>query len=129
VNCSNREPVFQPSFASLSNIFGRKPIILTSILFFFVGAVVAAVAKDFTYLLVGRSIQGIGGGGIIALTEIIVTDIVPLRLRGQYFGILSAMWSVGSVVGPILGGGFSENVSWVFLPISHISLWTVTDVT
>lgn len=114
-NSSDRKKhlVFQPSFASLSNIFGRKPLILISILFFFVGAVVGAVAKNFTYMLVGRSIQGVGGGGIIALTEIIVTDIVPLRLRGQYFGILSAMWSVGSVVGPILGGGFSENVTWV----------------
>jgi MFS family permease len=66
-------------------------------------------------MLVGRSLQGVGGGGIIALSEIVVTDIVPLRLRGQYFGILSAMWSVGSVTGPILGGGFSENVTWVCL--------------
>jgi MFS family permease len=113
ISLTENGTVFQPSFASLSNIFGRKPIVLTSIVFFFVGAVVAAVAKNFTYMLVGRSIQGVGGGGIIALTEIIVTDIVPLRLRGQYFGILSAMWSVGSVAGPILGGGFSENVSWV----------------
>ena len=86
---------------------------LTAILLFFVGTVVAAVAKNFTYLLVGRSFQGIGGGGIIALTEVIVTDLVPLRLRGQYFGIMSAMWSVGSVTGPILGGGFSQNVTWV----------------
>ena len=64
-------------------------------------------------MLIGRSIQGIGGGGIIALTEIVVTDLVPLRLRGQYFGIISGMWSLGSVAGPILGGGFSQNVSWV----------------
>lgn len=77
------------------------------------GTVVAAVAKNFTYLLVGRSIQGVGGGGLIALSEVIVTDLVPLRLRGQYFGILSAMWSVGSVTGPILGGGFAQDVSWV----------------
>lgn len=108
-----KPPVFQPSFASFSNIFGRKPLVLTSILFFFVGAVIAGVAKNFTYMLVGRSLQGIGGGGIIALTEIIVTDIIPLRLRGNYFGILSAMWSIGSVTGPILGGGFAENVTWV----------------
>ncbi|OJJ46149.1 hypothetical protein ASPZODRAFT_66930 [Penicilliopsis zonata CBS 506.65] len=104
--------VFQPSFASLSNIFGRRPLILIAVAFFFVGAVVCAVAKNFTYMLVGRSIQGLGGGGIIALTEIIVTDIVPLRLRGQYFGLLSAMWSLGSVTGPILGGVFAEDVTW-----------------
>lgn len=105
--------VFQPSFASLSNIFGRRPAVLTAILFFCVGTIVSAVANDFGQMLVGRSIQGIGGGGIIALTEVIITDLVPLRYRGQYFGIFSAMWSIGSVTGPILGGGFAEKVTWV----------------
>ncbi|KAJ5708544.1 hypothetical protein N7488_008345 [Penicillium malachiteum] len=104
--------VFQPSFASLSNIFGRRPMVLVAILFFCVGAIVCAVAKNFTYMLVGRSIQGVGGGGVIALSEIIITDLVPLRHRGKYFGIMSAMWSLGSVTGPILGGGFAENVTW-----------------
>ncbi|KAJ5641382.1 hypothetical protein N7490_005382 [Penicillium lividum] len=104
--------VFQPSFASFSNMFGRRAMILVAILFFCVGAIVAAVAKNFTYMLVGRSIQGVGGGGIIALSEIVITDIVPLRHRGKYFGIMSAMWSLGSVTGPILGGGFAEKVTW-----------------
>ncbi|PLN86151.1 major facilitator superfamily domain-containing protein [Aspergillus taichungensis] len=104
--------VFQPNFASFSNIFGRRPLVLTALVFFFVGTVVAAVADNFTYMLVGRSIQGVGGGGLISLSEVIVTDIVPLRLRGQYFGILASMWSVGSVTGPILGGGFSQSVTW-----------------
>ncbi|KAL4799563.1 major facilitator superfamily domain-containing protein [Aspergillus venezuelensis] len=104
--------VFQPNFASLSSIFGRRPLVLIAVTLFFVGTVVCAVAKNFTYMLVGRSIQGVGGGGVLALTEVIVTDLVPLRLRGQYFGILSAMWSVGSVTGPILGGGFAQDVTW-----------------
>ncbi|KAF9887265.1 hypothetical protein FE257_010393 [Aspergillus nanangensis] len=104
--------VFQPNFAALSNIFGRRPMVVIAVTFFFVGTVVAAVAKNFTYMLVGRSIQGVGGGGIMALTEVIVTDIIPLRLRGQYFGIVSGMWSIGSVTGPILGGGFAQSVTW-----------------
>lgn len=84
-----------------------------SIVLFFVGCLVSGLAHNFTAMLVGRSIQGVGGGGILALTEIIVTDIVPLRLRGQYLGILNGMWTIGSVTGPVLGGGFSESVSWV----------------
>jgi MFS family permease len=88
-------------------------MVLVAILFFCVGAIIAAVGDNFTYMLVGRTVQGVGGGGIIALSEIIVTDLIPLRYRGQYFGILSAMWSLGSVTGPILGGGFAENVTWV----------------
>lgn len=90
-------------------------MVLVAILFFCIGAIIAAVGNNFTYMLVGRTIQGVGGGGIIALSEIIVTDLIPLRYRGQYFGILSAMWSLGSVTGPILGGGFAENVTWVRL--------------
>ncbi|KAL2829452.1 major facilitator superfamily domain-containing protein [Aspergillus cavernicola] len=104
--------VFQPSFATLSGIFGRRPLVLVGLTLFFVGTVVCSVAKNFTYMLAGRSIQGIGGGGLMALSEVIVTDLVPLRQRGQYFGILSAMWSIGSVSGPILGGGFSQDVTW-----------------
>jgi MFS family permease len=88
-------------------------MILTALAFFLPGSILAAVSKNFTHMLVGRSIQGVGGGGVIALTEIVVTDLVPLRLRGKYFGLIASMWSLGSVLGPILGGGFSENVSWV----------------
>lgn len=78
-----------------------------------IGAIVAGVANDFATLLVGRSLQGIGGGALIVLTEIVVTDLVPLRMRGNWFGIISAMWSIGSVTGPIIGGAFAQNVTWV----------------
>ena len=105
--------IFQPSFASFSHIFGRKPLVITGLVFFLLGAIVAALSNNFGMLLVGRSFQGIGGGGLIALTEILVTDLVPLRLRGQWFGIISGMWSIGSVTGPIIGGAFAQSVSWV----------------
>ncbi|KAL4930378.1 major facilitator superfamily domain-containing protein [Aspergillus undulatus] len=104
--------VFQPTTATLSDIFGRRPIILISLAFFFVGALVAGIATNFTQILVGRCIQGVGGGGIAVLSEVVVTDLVPLRLRGNYYGVLGAMYSLGSVLGPILGGGFAEDVSW-----------------
>ncbi|KAI9883386.1 MAG: hypothetical protein M1823_004854 [Watsoniomyces obsoletus] len=104
--------VLQPSFASFSHIFGRKPMTLVALAFFTLGAILAGVANGFTLMLVGRSIQGIGGGGLIALTEIIVTDLVPLRERGKWFGLISSCWAVGSVTGPLLGGGFAQDVSW-----------------
>lgn len=104
--------VFQPPIGAFSHIFGRKPMIYISLAFFLAGAIIAAVADNFTVVLVGRSIQGIGGGGIISLTEIVVTDLVPLRERGKWFSMLSAMWSLGTVVGPLLGGGFAQNVTW-----------------
>ncbi|KAL4758368.1 major facilitator superfamily domain-containing protein [Aspergillus foveolatus] len=122
--------VFQPTTATLSDIFGRRPIILISLLFFFIGSLVAGIANDFTQILVGRCLQGVGGGGIAVLSEVVVTDLVPLRLRGNYYGILSAMYSLGSVLGPILGGGFSENYTWrwifyINLPFIGISAFLV----
>jgi MFS family permease len=88
---------------------------LTALMFFLVGAIVAGISTNFLCMFIGRSLQGVGGGGVVALSEIIVTDLVPLRLRGQYFGIIGSMLSVGAVTGPLLGGGFSEKVSWVSL--------------
>ncbi|KAF9895181.1 hypothetical protein FE257_000083 [Aspergillus nanangensis] len=104
--------VFQPGTATLSNIFGRRLLIMISLVFFLAGAVVASLAHNFTVMLAGRCIQGIGGGGLAMLAEIVVTDLVPLRLRGNYYGILSAMYAMGSVLGPIVGGGFAQSVTW-----------------
>ena len=114
-------PVFQPFTATLSDLFGRRPIILASIGFFLAGSLGAGLAQSFTTILMGRCLQGVGGGGIAVLAEVVVTDLVPLRRRGNYYGVLSAMYSLGSVLGPILGGGFSENVTWVSLPIPRPS--------
>lgn len=71
--------------------------------FFLLGTLVCATAGNFTFLLVGRSIQGIGSGGIVSLTDIVITDLVPLRLRGNYVGIISSQWAIGSVMGPVIG--------------------------
>ncbi|KAF4624384.1 hypothetical protein G7Y89_g13784 [Cudoniella acicularis] len=104
--------VFQPVIAGLSHVFGRKQLLLVTALFFAVGSILAAVATNFTMMLIGRSIQGIGGGGILTLGEILVTDLVPLAARGAWFGYLGSMWAVGSVTGPMMGGAFAQNVSW-----------------
>ncbi|USP77217.1 hypothetical protein yc1106_04491 [Curvularia clavata] len=104
--------VFQPVLGSFSHIFGRKSMIYVSLGFFLAGSIIPAVADNFTVILVGRSIQGVGGGGIICLTEMVVVDTVPLRERGKWISFFGAMWSIGTVAGPLLGGGFSQNVSW-----------------
>ncbi|KAK1968005.1 major facilitator superfamily transporter [Colletotrichum sublineola] len=104
--------VLQPTVAGLSGIFGRKHLVFASALLFAVGSVVGALANSFTVVIVGRTIQGVGGGGIIALIEVIITDLVPLAVRGQWFSLLSAVWSVGTVTGPLIGAGFAQDVSW-----------------
>jgi len=105
--------VFQLPIVALSHIFGRMPLTLFSVITFFAGILIAGLAKNFRVMLVGRTIQGIGGGGIFSLTDVIVTDLVPLRQRGAYLGLISAVWALGSVVGPVIGGAFAQNVTWV----------------
>ncbi|OAL07683.1 MFS general substrate transporter [Phaeosphaeriaceae sp. SRC1lsM3a] len=111
--------IFQPVLGSFSHIFGRKSLIYISLVFFLAGSIIPAVANNFTTILVGRSIQGIGGGGIIALTEMVVVDTVPLRERGKWFSFFGMMWSFGTVAGPLIGGAFAQKVSWRWLNQRH----------
>ncbi|KAM0798083.1 major facilitator superfamily domain-containing protein [Usnea florida] len=104
--------VFQPTIASFSNAFGRRWVTTGSVIIFLIGLLVSGTAQNFTLLLAGRAVQGIGGGGIIVLTQLIICDLIPLRLRGQFFGIISGMYAIGSVSGPLVGGAFSEKVTW-----------------
>jgi MFS family permease len=80
---------------------------------FLAGIVISGVSGSFTTLIFGRVIQGIGGGGIILMNDILITDLVPLRLRGAYFGIIAGIWALGSISGPLIGGALAFKVSWV----------------
>ncbi|KAF2877538.1 major facilitator superfamily domain-containing protein [Massariosphaeria phaeospora] len=104
--------VFQPVIASVSEVFGRQQLLLLSLTFFTVGTILCAISTDFTLLLVGRSIQGVGGGGIITMSQVIFCDIVPLRQRPKYFSIVLGAWSVGSILGPVVGGALCQNSTW-----------------
>ncbi|KAH6847678.1 major facilitator superfamily domain-containing protein [Chaetomium sp. MPI-CAGE-AT-0009] len=107
--------VCQPFIAALSDIFGRKEMLIISILLFTVGTILCApVARTFTVFFVGRSVQGIGGGGIITLGQVIFADIVPLRQRPKFFALVQISWALGSVLGPLIGGLFVERATWAW---------------
>ncbi|KAE8389276.1 major facilitator superfamily domain-containing protein [Aspergillus alliaceus] len=119
--------VFQPPFAIFSHIFGRKPLFVIAFLFFLSGSAIATAAKNFRILLAARAIQGTGGGGLITLSEILTADLTPLRERGKWIGLLSMMWAVGSVAGPIVGGALAHERIWRWLfalnlPLASASL-------
>ncbi|KAL3486595.1 major facilitator superfamily domain-containing protein [Aspergillus germanicus] len=119
--------VFQPPLAALSHIFGRMPVLTVCIVFFLVGVIVSSIASTFTPMLVGRAVQGVGGGGIILMSDIIITDLVPMRLRGTYFGIIGGFWALGSVSGPVIGGALAYEASWrwifwILIPFAATSL-------
>ncbi|KAK2882612.1 hypothetical protein FQN49_000184 [Arthroderma sp. PD_2] len=114
-------------WVTLSDAFGRRSIIIIALVIFAVGAIVCAIAHNWTQMLAGRTVQGIGGGGIIALTTVLVTDMVPLRERAKFFACISGVWAVGSTTGPIIGGALAEAgawqwIFWLNLPIIGISM-------
>ena len=104
--------VWQPNFVAFSHNWGRRPLLLIALTLFTVGSIVCAVSHNFTTMLVGRSIQGTGAGGILSLTEILITDMVPLRERGNYFALISIVWAIGSVSGPLVGGALATADAW-----------------
>ncbi|KAG8918932.1 hypothetical protein FRC01_001574 [Tulasnella sp. 417] len=104
-----------PLVGGLAQIFGRRPVVIGSIAFFALGSGLCGGAKNMDMLIAGRAIQGVGGGGILAMAEIVVADLVPLSERGNYMGIFGAVWAVASAIGPPVGGAFSQsNWRWLF---------------
>ncbi|KAJ7480175.1 MFS general substrate transporter [Mycena galericulata] len=117
-----------PLAGNLASIFGRRPILLGSLVLFSVGSAVSGSARTMNILIGGRAIQGVAGGGIQALTSIITADLIPLRERGVFNGITGLVWTLGSVIGPFIAGGLAEKASWRWLFYINLPLCFVAFV-
>ncbi|KUL88351.1 hypothetical protein ZTR_04983 [Talaromyces verruculosus] len=104
--------VIQPIWASISNTLGRKPPLYTSMGLFFIGSIVFATAQNMNIIIVGRVLQGLGGGGIDVLAEVILTDMTTLEERSTYLGLMAIPSAVGNIMGPTVGALFSNYASW-----------------
>ncbi|KAF4451078.1 DNA repair protein RAD50 [Fusarium austroafricanum] len=118
---------FVPTWGKISDIFGRKPVLLAAAVIFWIGSLLCAVSNGMPMLIASRAVQGIGGGGLIVLPNIAISDLFSMRNRGLYFGILGMVWALASAVGPILGGVFTSQVTWrwcfyINLPISAVAI-------
>lgn len=96
------QTVVQPLCAQLCNIFGRRMPMIISILIFALGSGISGGANESSMLIAGRTVQGLGSGGIMVLVELIVCDLVPLRERGKYLGIVLSSSAVGAIIGPVV---------------------------
>ncbi|KAJ5291222.1 MFS general substrate transporter [Penicillium angulare] len=118
---------FQPLFGQVANLFGRRWLMIGAVAFFVLGSGISGGAISSTIMIAGRTIQGIGGGGINVMIDMIVSDMLPLRERGNFMGMIFAVFSIGTSLGPFIGGAIVQHSSWrwVFylnLPIGGTAL-------
>src|ERR1700731_520492 len=101
-----------PVFGTLSDIYGRRAMIITAMSLFVVGSILCAVAPSMPVLILARGLQGLGGGGILPIVQTVIADVVSPRERGQYQACFSGVWMEPGIGGWILGGVFGEHLHW-----------------
>ncbi|WP_083966593.1 MDR family MFS transporter [Demequina globuliformis] len=122
--------IMMPLYGKFGDLIGRKGLLIGAIAVFIAGSVVGALASDMPELIIGRAIQGIGGGGLMVLSQAIIADVIPARERGRYMGVLGSVFAFSSVAGPLLGGWFTETIGWqwclwINLPMGALAIGSV----
>lgn len=117
--------IMMPIYGKMGDIFGRKYLFCGCLAFFVAGSAVCSIADSMAGLIAGRAIQGLGGGGQMILSQAIVADIFPPRERGKCMGIMGAAFGVSAVLGPLVGGWFTDGIGWRWCFIINIPLGVV----
>ena len=125
--------VVGPLYGKLGDLYGRKLVLQTAIVIFLIGSALCGIAQNMEQLIAFRALQGLGGGGLMVVAIAVIGDVVPPRDRGRYQGFFGAVFGVSTVIGPLLGGFFVDNLSWrwifyVNLPIGVLALGVIAVV-
>ena len=108
-------PCMMPIYGKLGDLIGRKPLFIAALALFTVGSLICGIGDSMFTLIAGRAVQGLGGGGLMILSQAIIADVVPVRQRGKYMGVMGAVFAVSMIVGPLLGGWFTEVAGWRYI--------------
>lgn len=114
--------VVAPLYGKLGDLYGRRNTVFVSVGLFLVGSILCGAATNMTYLILARAIQGFGGGGLFVLALSVVGDVIPAKDRGKVQGVFAAVFSVSSVIGPLMGGWFVDVFSWHWIFFINIPL-------
>ncbi|PYI07561.1 hypothetical protein BO78DRAFT_385986 [Aspergillus sclerotiicarbonarius CBS 121057] len=119
-----------PLWGRISDIWGRKLILMIVVALFLAGSLICGVARSTAMVIAGRAIQGIGSGGITVLANICVSDMFNVRRRSAYLGIFGATWAIAGAIGPIIGGAFTTYSTWrwcfyINLPIGGLAFFSL----
>jgi MFS family permease len=122
-----------PLYGKFADVIGRRTTMMTAIGIFLVGSILSAIAPTMWFLIAARFLQGLGGGGLIALSQTIVGDVIPPRERMRYQGYFAMVFVTSSIAGPVLGGFFAERlhwslIFWINVPLGILAFAMTNDV-
>jgi EmrB/QacA subfamily drug resistance transporter len=116
-----------PIYGKLSDIYGRRKLLLVGLATFAIASVLCALAGSLTQLVAARALQGVGGAGLMAMAQAAIADVVSPRERGRYQGYMASTWGIASIAGPIIGGWVTDTLTWrwifwINLPIALVAM-------